>query len=150
MTGSPYDHDAGPVPTEPCFVCGIVRGRPSRPELILHRDRVAVTFLASPGVVPGHTVVAPLRHVEAVVGDFPVADYLELQRRVHEVGTAVAAVVPTGRLQVLGVGGGHVRWQVVPVPPGVTLADPLGPGRPDLPPAERDALAVSLRALLFR
>ena len=137
-----------PEPPRPCFVCGIVRGRAERPELVVHRDRVAVTFLASPGVVPGHTVVAPVRHVEAAVGDFPVADYLELQRRVHEVGTAVSAVVPTGRLQVLGGGSGHVRWQVLPVPPGVRVFDPLG--LPELPPAERDALAESLRALLFR
>lgn len=149
MTESPDDQDADLRP-QPCFVCGIVRGRPDRPELILHRDRVAVTFLASPGVVPGHTVVAPVRHVEGVVGDFPVADYLELQRRVHEVGTAVSAVVPTERLQVLGVSGRHVQWQVVPVPPGVPPADALAPSLPELPPAERDALAASIRLLLSR
>lgn len=149
------------VRTGPCFVCGIVRGSPAQPEHVVHRDRVAVTFLARPGVVPGHTLVAPVRHAEAVVGDFPVPDYLELQRRVHEVGTAVSAVVPTERLYVLSLGSQqgntHVHWHVVPLPFGVPYADQqLGLfdlarlGVPDLPPAEQAALADRLRVLLAR
>jgi diadenosine tetraphosphate (Ap4A) HIT family hydrolase len=149
------------VRTGPCFVCGIVRGSPSQPELILHRDRIAVTFLARPGVVPGHTLVAPVRHAEAVVGDFALADYLELQRRVHEVGSAVAAVVETERLYVLSLGSqqgnAHVHWHVVPLPPGVPYADQqLGLfdlarlGVPDLAPAEQEAVAAKLRMLLAR
>jgi diadenosine tetraphosphate (Ap4A) HIT family hydrolase len=148
------------VRTGPCFICGIVRGSPSQPELILHRDRIAVTFLARPGVVPGHTLVAPVRHAEAVVGDFSVSDYLDLQRRVHEVGSAVAAVVPTERLYVLSLGSqqgnAHVHWHVVPLPPGVPYADQqLGLfdlarlGVPDLTPGEQEALAVSLRGRLL-
>lgn len=58
------------VRTGPCFVCRLVRGDPAQPEVVLHRDRLAVTFLSRPGVVPGHTLVAPVRHAEAVVGDF--------------------------------------------------------------------------------
>jgi diadenosine tetraphosphate (Ap4A) HIT family hydrolase len=145
----------------PCFVCGIVRGSPEQPEEILHRDRLAVTFLARPGVVPGHTLVAPVRHAEAVVRDFAVDEYVELQRRVHEVGTAVTAVVPTERLYVLSLGSqqgnAHVHWHVVPLPPGVPYSDQqLGLfdlarlGVPDVPPAERGALAAALRSLLFR
>jgi ATP adenylyltransferase len=137
----------------PCSVCDLVRGRPPEPVPVLHRDRVAVTFLARPGVVPGHTVVAPVRHAEAVVGDFSVSDHLDLQRRVHEVGTALAAVVPTGRLYVLGEPGGHVRWHLLPLPPGVpygSLADLSRPAEPDLPPAEREDLAARMRALLAR
>ncbi|HEY6745420.1 MAG TPA: HIT domain-containing protein [Mycobacteriales bacterium] len=159
----PYDEVAygRRVRTGPCFVCDLVRGRPSQPEPILHRDRVAVTFLARPGVVPGHTLVAPVRHAEAVVGDFSVADYLDLQRRVHEVGTAVAAVVPTERLYVLSLGSqqgnAHVHWHVVPLPPGVPYPDQqLGLfdlarlGVPDLAPAEREELAAALRSRLSR
>lgn len=124
----------------PCSVCDLVRGRPAAPVQVLHRDRVAVTWLAGAGVV-----VAPVRHAEAVVGDFSVDDYLDLQRRVHEVGTAVAAVVPTGRLHVLSQGP-HVRWHLIPLPPGAP--DPL----PDLavPPADQDDLAAKVRALLSR
>jgi diadenosine tetraphosphate (Ap4A) HIT family hydrolase len=134
---------------EPCFVCGIVRGSPSEPERILHRDRIAVTFLARPGVAPGHTLVAPVRHVEAVVGDFPVADYLDLQRRVHEVGLAVCAAVPSERLQVLSLGGrgDHVHWHVVPVPPGVPPLGLADRGVSDLLQPEQ---VTRIRTLLFR
>ncbi len=149
------------VRTGPCFICGIVRGSPSQPEQVVHRDRIAVTFLARPGVVPGHTLVAPVRHAEAVVGDLPVPDYLDLQRRVHEVGSAVSAAVPTERLYVLSLGSqqgnAHVHWHVVPLPPGVPYADQqfglfdlTRLGVPDIPPAEQAALAAELRARLSR
>ena len=111
----------------PCFVCRLVRGDPAQPELVVHRDRLAVTFLARPGVVPGHTLVAPVRHVEEVVGDLPVEEYLALQRRVHAVGTALTADLAPERLYVLSLGSrqgnAHVHWDVVPLPPGVPYAD---------------------------
>lgn len=122
----------------PCSVCDLVRGRPPEPVQVLHRDRVAVTWLARTGVV-----VAPVRHAEAVVGDFSVADYLALQRRVHEVGTAVAAIEPTGRLHVRSQGP-HVRWHLVPLPPGV----PDPPLDLDLPSADQEHLAAEIRKLL--
>jgi diadenosine tetraphosphate (Ap4A) HIT family hydrolase len=111
----------------PCFVCRLVRGDPEQPEVVLHRDRLAVTFLSRPGVVPGHTLVAPVRHAEAVVGDFAPEEYLALQRRVHEVGVALTDVLAPERLYVLSLGSqqgnAHVHWHVVPLPPGVPYAD---------------------------
>lgn len=157
----PYDREAyvRRVRTGPCLVCGIVRGDASQPEHVLHRDELAITFLARPGVVPGHTLVAPVRHTEAVIGDFPVDDYLALQRRVHEVGAAVSAVVPTERLYVLSLGSQqgntHVHWHLVPLPPGVPYADQqfglfdlAHLGVPDVPAAQRHALAAALRSFL--
>jgi diadenosine tetraphosphate (Ap4A) HIT family hydrolase len=140
-----------------CFVCRLVRGDPAQPELVVHRDRLAVTFLARPGVVPGHTLVAPVRHAEAVVADFPVAEYLDLQRRVYDVGQAVQAVVPTERLYVLSLGSqqgtAHVHWHVVPLPPGVPYPDQqLGLfdlARLGVPaPTSDEAIAAALRARL--
>jgi diadenosine tetraphosphate (Ap4A) HIT family hydrolase len=136
-----------------------VRGSPDQPEEILHRDEMAVTFLARPGVLPGHTLVAPIRHVEAVIADFPAGEYLALQRRVHEVATAVTAVVPTERLYVLSLGSqqgnAHVHWHLVPLPPGVPYPDQqlgvfdLGRlGVPDLPAADIAALAAAIRKRL--
>lgn len=153
------DADAARVRTGPCFLCRLVRGDPAQPELVVHRDRLAVTFLSRPAVVPGHVLVAPVRHAEAVVADFPEAEYLQLQRRVHAVGTAVQAVVPTERLYVLSLGSqqgnAHVHWHVVPLPPGVPYADQqLGLfdlprlGVPDLTPAESEVLAAALRTRL--
>jgi diadenosine tetraphosphate (Ap4A) HIT family hydrolase len=146
------------VRTGPCFICDLVRGRPSQPEEILHRDRLAVTFLARPGVVPGHTLVAPVRHAEAVVRDFPIEEYLQLQRRVHEVGEAVSAVVPTERLYVLSLGSqqgnAHVHWHVVPLPPGVPYADQqlalFDLPRLGAPVADTATLAADLRTHLAR
>lgn len=143
----------------PCFLCRLVRGDPARPEVVLHRDRLAVTLLARPGVVPGHALVAPVRHAEAVVADFPVEEYLALQRRVYDVGTAVQAVVPTERLYVLSLGSrqgtAHVHWHVVPLPPGVPYPDQqLGLfdlarlGVPDQTAAGIEAVATAVRARL--
>lgn len=144
------------VRTGPCFVCRLVRGAPEQPEPVLHRDRLAVTFLSRPAVLPGHTLVAPVRHVEGIVADLAEDEYVALQRRVHQVGRAVSAAVPTERLYVLSLGSqqgnAHVHWHVVPLPPGVPYAEQqlalfdLGRlGVPDLAAAEQAALAAAIR-----
>ena len=157
----PFDRAAyeARVRVGPCFVCRLVRGDPTQPELVVHHDRLAVTFLSRPGVVPGHTLVAPVRHAEAVVADFPVEEYLDLQRRVYQVAEAVQATVPAERLYLLSLGSqqgnAHVHWHVVPLPPGVPYPDQqfglfdLGRlGVVDMTPAEHEALATALRTRL--
>ena len=143
----------------PCFICRLVRGDPAQPEVVLHRDWLAVTFLSRPGVVPGHILVAPVRHAEAAVGDFPAEEYLQLQRRIWDVGRAVSGAVPTERLYVLSLGSRqgnpHVHWHLVPLPPGVPYADQqLGLfdlerlGVPDVPPDDQAAIAAAVRSRL--
>ena len=157
----PFDRSAYEtrVRTGPCFLCRLLRGAPDQPEEVLHRDALAITFLSRPGVVPGHTLVAPVRHVEGVIADFTAEEYAALQRRVHEVGTAVDAVVPNERMYVLSLGSqqgnAHVHWHVVPLPPGVPyeeqqlgLFDLARHGVPARPPAETAALAAALRRRL--
>jgi len=159
----PFDRAAyeARVRVGPCFVCRLVRGEPTQPELVVHHDRLAVTFLSRPGVVPGHTLVAPVRHAEAVVADFPVEEYLDLQRRVYQVAEAVQATVPAERLYLLSLGSqqgtAHVHWHVVPLPPGVPypdqqfgLFDLARLGVLDLPPADQQSLAAALRSRLAR
>jgi histidine triad (HIT) family protein len=147
------------VRTGPCFVCGIVAGAADQPEEVLHRDGLTITFLARPGVLPGHTLVAPVRHLEGVVADFGEDEYAALQRRVWQVGRAVSAAVSTERLYVLSLGSQqgnrHVHWHLVPLPPGVPYAEQqfavfdLGRlGTPDVPVAERAALADRIRERL--
>ncbi len=62
-----------------------------------------------------------------MVGDFPIDDYLSLQRVVHAAGTALSATVPTERLYVLSLGSQqgnrHMHWHLVPLPPGVPYED---------------------------
>jgi len=59
--------------------------------------------------------------------DFTEDEYVELQRRIHRLGVALAAVVPTERLYVLSLGShqgnSHVHWHIAPLPPGVAYED---------------------------
>jgi diadenosine tetraphosphate (Ap4A) HIT family hydrolase len=105
-----------------CFICEIVAGQRDDHAMI-HRDDLSIAFLARYGTLHGYTLVAPLEHRTGVVDDFTEDEYAELQRRVHRVGAAVSAVVPTERLYVLSLGSmqgnAHVHWHVAPLPPGV-------------------------------
>ena len=67
--------------------------------------------------------MAPKAHREEVLGDFSVDEYVALQRTIHRVGRALAAVLPVERLYVLSLGSrqgnSHVHWHLAPLPPGV-------------------------------
>jgi galactose-1-phosphate uridylyltransferase len=83
-----------------CFICSIVAGERDD-HLVVFRDDVCVAFLAKWPTLLGFTLVAPIEHRTDVVDDFSEDAYVELQRRVHRVGRAVSAAVPTERLYVL-------------------------------------------------
>jgi diadenosine tetraphosphate (Ap4A) HIT family hydrolase len=106
----------------PCFICSIVAGDLDD-HLVISRDDVCVSFLAKWPTLRGYALLAPLEHRTGVVGSFTEDEYVELQRRVHRLGNAVATVVPTERLYVLSLGShsgnAHVHWHVAPLPPGV-------------------------------
>jgi diadenosine tetraphosphate (Ap4A) HIT family hydrolase len=105
-----------------CFICSIVAGTRDD-HLVLYRDDVCIAFLAKFPTLAGYTLVAPIEHRTDVVGDFSEDEYTELQRRVHRVGHALSAVVPTERLYILSLGShqgnAHVHWHLGPLPPGV-------------------------------
>jgi len=92
-------------------------------EHVVHRDDDSIAFLPRRPTLLGSTLVAPVEHREAVVGDFAEDEYAQLQRVVHRVGRAVVAAVPTERLYILSMGShsgsAHVHWHVAPLPPGV-------------------------------
>jgi diadenosine tetraphosphate (Ap4A) HIT family hydrolase len=105
-----------------CFICSIVAGERDDHAVIV-RDDVCVAFLSRFPTLYGSTLLAPIEHRCNVVTDFTEDEYLEIQRRVHRLGNAVAAVVPTERLYVLSLGShqgnSHVHWHLTPLPPGV-------------------------------
>jgi diadenosine tetraphosphate (Ap4A) HIT family hydrolase len=105
-----------------CFICAIVDGTRTDHHLV-YRDELCIAFLNRFPTLFGYTLVAPLAHRTGVVSDFSEVDYLGLQLRVHRVGRAVAAAVPTERLYILSLGSvqgnAHVHWHVAPLPPGV-------------------------------
>jgi diadenosine tetraphosphate (Ap4A) HIT family hydrolase len=105
-----------------CFICSIANGE-RVDHLVVFRDELCIAFLAKYPTLLGYTLVAPIEHRTDVVGGFTEAEYVELQRRVHRLGTAISASVPTERLYVLSLGSrqgnAHVHWHVAPLPPGV-------------------------------
>jgi diadenosine tetraphosphate (Ap4A) HIT family hydrolase len=126
--------------------------------LVVYRDDVCVAFLGKWPTLLGYTIVAPLEHRTDVVGAFTVDEYVALQRRVHRVGAAVSAAVPTERLYLLSLGShqgnAHVHWHVAPLPPGVPYDEQQYAalmhehGYLDVPPAEQAALAARIAAVL--
>ena len=109
-----------------CFICSIVAGERDD-HLVLFRDDVRIALLAKFPTLLGYTLVAPLEHCTDVVASFTESEYVELQRRVHRVGRALMAAVPTERLYVLSIGShqgnAHVHWHLAPLPPGVAYRE---------------------------
>jgi diadenosine tetraphosphate (Ap4A) HIT family hydrolase len=139
-----------------CFICSIVSGERDD-HLVVFRDDVCIAFLAKFPTLFGYTLVAPLEHRTDVVGSFTEAEYVELQQRIHRVGRAVSASVPTERLYVLSLGShqgnAHVHWHVAPLPPGVPYRRQQyaalmheTEGQLDVPPADLVALAERIAA----
>ncbi|HEX2772433.1 MAG TPA: hypothetical protein VHN18_08405 [Micromonosporaceae bacterium] len=137
-----------------CFICELVAGNPDYPHDVVHRDGEGIVFLSRWPWLLGHVLVAPVRHREQVVTDFPVDEYLRLQRLIRVTGIALAQVVPTERLYVLSLGSQqgnrHVHWHLAPLPPGVPYeqqqlaALSQEQGYLDVPPAVQTELAARL------
>jgi diadenosine tetraphosphate (Ap4A) HIT family hydrolase len=142
-----------------CFICSIVAGERDD-HLVLYRDDVCIAFLAKFPTLLGYTLVAPLEHRTDVVGSFTEAEYAELQRRVHRIGRALSAAVPTERLYVLSIGShqgnAHVHWHLGPLPPGVPYRDQQYAalmhehGHLDVPAADLVALARDIASRVER
>ena len=140
-----------------CFICSIVSGARDD-HLVVFRDDVCIAFLAKWPTLLGCTLVAPIEHRTDVVGAFTTEEYVELQRRVHRIGRAVSAAVPTDRLYLLSLGSqqgwAHVHWHVAPLPPGVPydkqqyFALMHENGYLDVPDSDLAAVAQRIRALI--
>jgi diadenosine tetraphosphate (Ap4A) HIT family hydrolase len=104
-------------------VCAILAGQPGYPHHDVYEDAATIAFLARYPTLLGYCIVAPKRYVEDWPGDMGEEEYLALQRVVHRVAGAVAAVVPVERMYCLSLGSqqgnAHLHWHVAPLPPGV-------------------------------
>jgi len=137
----------------PCFLCELVAG--TNPHHLIYEDHTAVVFLNKYPVLYGYTLVAPREHREQATGDFPLEEYLQLQRLIYLVAEAIRQVVPTERLYILTLGSQqgnrHVHWHLAPLPPGVpyeqqqTAALDLSNGVLAIPDEEMASLAHSIR-----
>lgn len=140
----------------PCFVCGIVNRDPdfAGHHLVYEDDRTVAFFNRWP-TQRGYTLVAPKEHREQATGDFPVEEYLDLQRVIHRVSEALREEVGAERMYVLTLGSNqgnaHVHWHIVPLPPGTPyeeqqFAAPMleTAGALDIPEDEKADLAARI------
>ena len=109
-----------------CFICSIVAGERVRPRGHCARRRVHRVLSRFPTLY-GTALLAPVEHRINVMTDFTEDEYVDLQRRIHRLGIAIAGVVPTERLYVLSLGShlgnSHVHWHIAPLPPGVAYQE---------------------------
>lgn len=105
-----------------CFICSIVAGT-TDDHPVIFRDEFCIAFLAKAPTLLGYSLLAPLEHRTGVIADFTEDQYVDLQRRVHQLGRAVSLAIPTERLYVLALGSNqgnsHVHWHVAALPPDV-------------------------------
>jgi diadenosine tetraphosphate (Ap4A) HIT family hydrolase len=153
----PFDFEsyAQRVHEGPCFVCATVARHPDYEHHLLFEDPDTIAFLTRYPTLLGYCVVAPKRHVERLVEDLDVEEYLRLQRVVYRVAKAVSAAVPTERVYVLSLGSqqgnAHVHWHVAPLPPGVPYEEQqfravmAENGVLNPTPAEQETLAAAIR-----
>ncbi|GAB3961154.1 hypothetical protein GCM10029978_012560 [Actinoallomurus acanthiterrae] len=110
-----------------CFICDLVDDEGAEPGALVYRDEVCAVLFPNTPRLFGYTMLAPLAHRTGVVADFSEDDYVALQRRIHRLGRALIALVPTERLYVFSFGShqgvAHVHWHVVPLPPGVPFEE---------------------------
>jgi diadenosine tetraphosphate (Ap4A) HIT family hydrolase len=142
-----------------CFICSIAAGDLDD-HLLISRDDVCVSFLAKWPTLVGYALLAPLEHRTQVVGDFTENEYVDIQRRVHRLGLAISAAVPTERLYVLALGSNtgnaHVHWHIAPLPPGVAYEQQQyaalmhEEGYLDIPHSDQAALARSIAEIMAR
>ena len=139
----------------PCFVCAMLDNHPDYPAIRVYEDEHTIAFLRSQPTLYGYVIVAPKRHVEGVVEELDLDEYLRLQRVVHRVARAVTAAVPTERVYLLSLGSQqgnpHVHWHVAPLPPGVPYeqqqfhAVMAENGVLDVTPEQQEAVAAEIR-----
>lgn len=140
----------------PCFVCRIVEGDPDFFHHVVYEDDATIAFLNRFPTLYGYTLVAPKEHREQVTGDFPVGEYLDLQRKIHNISEAVREEVGAERMYLLSLGSrqgnSHVHWHIAPLPPGVPYGEQQFAalmlekvGALNIPEAEKAALAARIR-----
>lgn len=144
----------------PCFICEIVAGAARRAaHEIIYEDDQVIAFLSSLPTHYGQTLVCPKNHVEQVVQDLALADYLYLQTQLYRIARAVQQVVQPERLYIASFGSQqmnrHVHFHIHPLPAGVPVREqqmasmmPEMVGRLVLTQAEWQELGDQLRQAL--
>jgi ATP adenylyltransferase len=145
----------------PCFVCKVVEGDPDFFHHVVYEDDATIAFLNRYPTLYGYTLVAPKEHREQVTGDFPVEEYLDLQRKIHHVSEAVREEVGAEQMYLLSLGSrqgnSHVHWCIAPLPSGVPYEEQQfaalmmeTAGVLNIPEEEKASLAARIRRKIER
>ena len=106
-----------------CFICELIAGNPDFRHHIVYEDDQAIAFLDKYTTLAGHVLLAPKQHIEHVISDFPIDEYLNYQRLLYRLGEAIQNALPTERLYIFSLGSqqgnSHVHWHLAPLPPGI-------------------------------
>lgn len=139
-----------------CFICDVVED--PRDRHVVFEDETAIAFLPRHLTMTGRVLLAPRRHCTEVVDDFTEAEYVDLQRRVHRLGRALASVFETERLYVFSFGArdgvAHVHWHIAALPPGVPYMEQqffavmIENGHLDLSDSDMGGIAARIRGAL--
>ena len=109
----------------PCFICGLVDGKPGFHHHVVAEDDEAITFLSKYPTLRGYCLVAPKAHREDLATDLSADEYLRLHGKVHRLARALKQVFDAERIYVLSLGSrtanAHIHFHVVPLPKGVPL-----------------------------
>ena len=108
-----------------CFICEYLNGNPRYAHVEVYRTDSAVAFLNRFPTLKGYVLVAPIRHVEQVTGDFDENEYVDIQRFIYHLSEAMRSVLQPERIYILSLGSqaanAHVHWHIAPLPAGVPL-----------------------------
>jgi histidine triad (HIT) family protein len=111
----------------PCFICEYVNRSPGYEHIEVARTPDAVAFLNKYPTLYGYVLIAPIRHLEQVTGDFSEEAFVALQRFIFRISEAVRAELSPERIYILSLGSqsanAHVHWHIAPLPHGVPLAE---------------------------
>ncbi len=130
-----------------CIFCRVVAG--SLPSVKICEDESAVAFMDIRPIQPGHVLVVPREHAEAVF-DLPDAAYDAVMRMARRVGKAIQSEYspPKVGLAVIGFDVAHAHVHVLPL---LTIRDLtsgalLDGSLKNAPPAELEKNGNLLRA----
>lgn len=109
--------------TDNCFICEFIAGNPRYRHHLVAETESSVAFMNRFPTLFGYVLVTPRAHREQVTGDFPEAEYLDMQRLVYRVAEGLRQLLDPERIYIMSLGSqaanAHVHWHVAPLPKGI-------------------------------
>ena len=100
------------VTKEDCFICK----NKIESESIIYEDDKFIAFLDAYAPTKGYTLIAPKKHIEDIT-DMKEADYLEMQKLLHNISLSIKKNLNPKRVCFLSTGGivKHFHFHIIPM-----------------------------------